>query len=99
MRRVADVVDQTGHIALVIQALCQHHLDAVRRNGRFLDGFQNRPFPVVLQILYKEHGVIALFLRLYPVPVPEPVQSLIVTEIGKIQVQVRGIKFLVHLLI
>ncbi len=99
MRRVADVVNQTGHIALVIQSLCQHHLDAFRCNGRFLDAFQNRPFPVILQILYKEHGVVALFLCLHSVPVSKPVQSLIVTEIGKIQVQVRGIKFLIHLLI
>ena len=61
--------------------------------------FERGLFAVVLQIFEHEQRVVALLLRLHGVPVSKPVKTLLGIVIGKIQIQIRRVKFLVDLLV
>ena len=82
-------MDQAGHILFMPKPLCQNLFYRPRRNLRFSDGIKHRSFSIIQQILYKEHGMIPLFLSLHLVPVSKTVQSLIIAKTGKIQIQIR----------
>ena len=53
----------------------------------------------VLEILIEEHSVVELLLSLYHIPICKAVKTLLFEVVGKVQIKICRIKFLVYLLI
>ena len=94
-----DVIDQGSHILLMFQSSLQR----VHVAGEYLvglgNGVQGDRLVVVVQILIKQQGVVPLLLGLDLIPVGKAVQSPGLVVIGKVQIQISRVKFLVHLLV
>ena len=56
-------------------------------------------FPVILQILQKQHCMIAFLLRLNHVPVGKAIQPLLLIIEREIKIQICGVQLLVNLII
>ena len=83
----------------MLQTGLQHIHVAVQRLVRLGNGLQGHLGVVVLEVLVKQHGVVPLLLGLNLVPVGEAVQAPGLKVVGKIQVQIGGVKLLVDLLV
>ena len=66
---------------------------------RLGDGLQRYGHVVVLEILEHQHGVVPLLLGLDLVPVGKTGKALLHIEIGELEIQIRRVEFLVHLIV
>ena len=94
-----DVVDETGHILLMLQAGLQGGHIAGEHLVGLVDGLQGHGLVVVVQVLIEQQGVVPLLLGLDLVPVGEAVQAPGLIVVGEVQIQIGGVELLVNLLV
>jgi alpha-N-arabinofuranosidase len=73
-----NVVDEGGHVSLVLQTEIQRIADTGIGLVRLVNGLQRDVLAVIQQVLVHQYGVVALLLILHLVPVAEAVQALLV---------------------
>jgi alpha-N-arabinofuranosidase len=73
-----NVVDEGGHVSLVLQTEIQRIADTGIGLVRLGNGLQRDVLAVIQQVLVHQYGVVALLLILHLVPVAEAVQALLV---------------------
>ena len=89
-------MDQAGDILLVGKTGGGVHL-IMELGGGLFDGLVDHRAVVVLEVLHKKQGVVPLLLGLDLVPVGKATQALLGVKVGKMEVQIGGVKLLVHL--
>ena len=69
------------------------------RPVRRVDGAEADGDAVIEQVLEKQQRVVALLLRLHPVPVFKAVETGGCVVVGKVQIEIGGVKLLIDLLV
>ena len=60
-----EVVDERGHLLLVLQRVLKHIKDAVPFCGHFVDGFQNDAATTGIDVVEQDFGMVLLLAKLY----------------------------------
>ena len=90
-------MDQPGHIDLMLQPGLQRTAKILKLLIRFIDRLKSHLPAVILQILHEQHRMVSLLLCLHLIPVRKSVQLCLAVVICKIEIQIRRVKFLIHL--
>ena len=97
VRGVINIMDKPGHIVFMFQPGSERSPEVLKHLVRLGDGLQSYFLSVVLQVLDEQHGVVPFLLGLDLVPVGKAVQLRVLVVVGKIQIQISGVKFFVYL--
>ena len=99
MRCGIDVVDEAGHVLLVLKRCLQRLQVAGELLVGLGDGQKLHLAAVLVQVIAENHRMVAIFLGLDLVPVGKAFQALLFVVVGKRQVQVRRVELFVDLVV